>query len=477
MTYDVVIIGAGVVGALTARKLSSYDLKVCVVEKQADVACGASKANSAIVHGGFDPEEGTLKAKLNVLGASMMEKITKELDVHFINNGSLVVAFDSEQDGHIKKLYERGINNGVPGLSVLTGEQARALEPNLSENVTSALRCTSASIVCPYDLTIAAMGNAMDNGADLMLNFDTESIVYENGMFAVSDGKETVYAKYLVNCAGTGACKIAGMLGDNYTLTPKKGEYMLFDRSEGKTVSHTIFQVPSKVGKGILVTPTVDGNLLIGPTSVPSESDDKTTTADGLDFVKQIALKSVGTLNFRKIITSFTGVRASVSESADFVIDYSAKYENAVNTVGIDSPGLSSAPAIAEYVADMLVKHGLSNVKNESFNPLRTSCRHFEKLTDEEKNALIKERPEYGRVICRCETVTEGEILMAMVQNPKATTLDGVKRRTRSGMGRCQGGFCTPFITGLLAEKLGTDEMNVTKFGGKSRLLVGKKKA
>ena len=476
MIYDVAVIGAGVVGGLCARELSKYKLGVVMLEKDSDVAMGASKANSAIVHGGFDPVPGTLKAKLNARGAAMMAELCKTLDVHYKNNGSLVLAFDGEQDEHVKKLYERGVANGIPGMSVISGDEARELEPALSDKVTSALRCTSAGIVCPYDLTIAAVGNAMDNGATLKTDFAVTQIKDCGDHYEISNGKETVSARYVINSAGLYSDKIAEMLGDTYHIVAKKGEYMLFDKSEGGLVSHTIFQTPTKAGKGILVTPTVDGNLLIGPTSDVCEKDDRATTLEGLDKIRAIASKSTAKLNFRKVITSFAGLRSACVESDDFIVEMSKNSPRALELVGIDSPGLSSSPAIAEYAVKLLSDAGLVLDKNPEFNGTRISCRRFENMTAQEKNEVIKKDKRYGHVICRCETITEGEIVAAIKQNPPARSLDAVKRRTRATMGRCQGGFCTPFITGIIARELGVDEVTVTKFGGESKILFGKTK-
>lgn len=476
MLYDVVIIGAGVVGAITARELSKYKMNVCVLEAEEDVAIGASRANSGIVHGGFDPEAGTLKAILNVRGTSLLPSLAKELDVHYRNNGSMVLAFCEEDEEKIKALYERGIKNGVKGLSVITGEKAREIEPNLSENVKAALLCESSGIVCPYGLTIAAIGNAMDNGCDLILGFNVDRIERVGDIYKISSEEKSVEARYIINSAGMGADDIARLLGDSYELVPKKGEYILLDRSEGKLVSHTIFQVPGAFGKGILVTPTADGNLLVGPTSQATEKDDLTTTSDGLEKIKAVAARSTEKINYRKTITSFTGLRASASASNDFIIEKSKNSPHAVNLIGIDSPGLSSAPAIAEYVLEILEKDGLVLEKKDNFNPKRLSATHFSSLSAEEKNKMIEKDPSFGHIICRCETVTEGEILTAIRQNPPARSLDGVKRRTRAGMGRCQGGFCTTFITEILARELGVPETEVKKSGGKSYILMGKTK-
>lgn len=477
MNYDVAVIGAGVTGGLTAADLARYRLGVCIVEAGADVALGATKANSAIVHGGYDPVPGTLKAELNVKGAAMMSDICRRLDVHYKNNGSMVVAFDEEQFEHVKMLYERGKTNGVPEISVITGDEARRLEPALSKNVVGALLCKSSGIVCPYDLTIAAVGNAMDNGTDLFCNFKVASISDDGEFYTLrSEGGDEIKAKYIVNAAGLGSDEVARLYGDDYHLVAKKGEYMLLDKSEGGLVSRTIFQTPTKAGKGILVTPTVDGNLLVGPTSEKTERDDKTTTLEGLDTIKAKASLSVDGINYRAVITSFAGLRSSFEESEDFVLEISKHSPRAVNAIGIDSPGLSSSPAIAEYIVNLLKDAGLGLEENPEYVGTRISCKHFRTLSDEEKNEMIKNDPSYGRVICRCETVTEGEILSAIRQNPKATTTDGIKRRTRAGMGRCQAGFCTPFVTELIAKELGIAENQVTKTGGGSRLLLGKRK-
>ena len=474
MIYDVAIIGGGVVGGLIARELAKYRLNICILEKEDDIAIGATRANSAIVHGGFDPVPGTLKAKLNAEGVGMFRELGRELDVPYKNNGSLVLAFSEEEAPHVQELYERGIANGIEGLSVISGDEARKLEKNLSDSVVCALRCTSSGIVCPYELTIAAIGNAMDNGATLLCDFPVTAIEKNGEGYKVSSGDEHIEARYIVNAAGLYSDAIAAMLGDKYTVVAKKGEYLLFDKTEGKTVSHTIFQVPTKLGKGILVTPTVDGNLMIGPTSEKTEKADHATSAAGLAMVRNTACKSVPKLNFRKVITSFSGLRASCSESEDFIIEYSSSGNHAINTVGIESPGLTSAPAIALYVCDMLKNAGLTMEKRGDFKAERISSRRFSHMSTEEKNEIIKHDPKFGHVVCFCEKITEGEVLDAIRKNPPARNVDAVKRRTRAGMGGCQGGFCAPVITEILARELGIPEEQVTKFGGKSYMLLGK---
>ena len=474
--YDVAIIGAGVIGGMVARELTKYSLSVCLLEKENDVACGASKANSGIVHGGYDPTPGTLKAKLNVSGVEKLFYTAKELHVPIQRNGSLVCAFSEEEDKVIHALYERGIENGVNELTILSGDEARKKEPNLSENVTSALLVSNAGIVCPYELTIAAVGNAMDNGAALRTNYEVTAIVKAEDGFRIcsKDGRQ-ILARYLINCAGGYADKIAGLLDDKFfELIPRAGEYMLLDKSEGRTVSHTIFQVPSAAGKGILVTPTVDGNLLTGPTAMEVVAPENTeTTSEGLDLVATLAKKSVPNLDFRKVITSFSGIRSS-EKGGDFIITASEKVENLIHVAAIDSPGLTSCVAIAEYTVGILKDLGAKLIENPGFHGERENPHFFKQMTEEEKNAYIKTHPEYGKIICRCETVSEGEIRDAIRRNPPAHDVDGVKRRTRSGMGRCQGGFCAPFVTELLAKERNVSMETITKKGKESCMVTGK---
>ncbi len=474
--FDVTIIGAGVVGGMLARELTKYRLNVCLLEKENDVACGASKANSGIVHGGYDPKPDTLKAKLNTVGVEKLFDTAKELNVPFKRNGSLVCAFGEAEDKTVEELYKRGLKNGIPDLKVISGDEARKIEPDLSDKITSALLVNNAGIICPYELTIAAVGNAMDNGAELKTNFCVSKIEKTDGKFTVTaEDKRTVETRYLVNCAGCCSDKIADMAGDGFfKIIPRAGEYMLLDKAEGSRVSHTIFQVPSADGKGILVSPTVDGNLLTGPTAqevlTPENNE---TTLDGLDTVKDLALKSVPSVNFRQVITSFCGVRSS-EKDGDFIIKASEKIDGFVNVAAIDSPGLTCSAAIAEYTVDILKEIGLNLIKNPDFKGNRENPHIFRSMTDTEKNEYIKEHPEYGRIICRCEGVSEGEIRDAVRRNPPAHDVDGIKRRTRSGMGRCQGGFCMPYVMEILAEENGVPFESVTKKGKYSQNVGGK---
>ncbi len=473
MRYQVAIIGAGVVGAMAARELSRYHLSVCLLEKENDVAMGASRANSGIIHGGYDPVPGTLKAKMNTEGIGLLYEAAEALNVHHQNNGSLVCAFGEEEDPAIGKLYQRGQENGIPALKILTGEEARALEPNLSEAVTSALHVPTAGIICPYDLTIAAVGNAMDNGVVLLRNFEVASIA-DGFTITAADGR-TVHCDFLLNCAGGFADRVAWMLGDNsFTIIPRAGEYMLLDKAEGSRVRHTVFQVPSKAGKGILVTPTVDGNLLVGPTAVRVSTPESTeTTPEGLATVARLAAKSVPSVNFRQVITSFSGVRSSESGD-DFIIRPCETAPHCIHVAAIDSPGLTSCVAIARYAVELLQQQGLELVEKENWNGHRENTRAFREMSLEEKDAFIRAHPDYGKIVCRCETVSEGEMRDAIRRNPPAFDIDGVKRRTRSGMGRCQGGFCSPYVMRLIAEEQGMHMEEVTKSGKGSNPLTGK---
>ena len=476
MIYDVLIAGAGVIGGMVARELSKYNLSVCIVEKENDVATGASKANSGIIHGGYDPEPETLKAKMNSEGVSLLYETAKMLNVPHKQNGSMICAFSKEENATIDELYERGIKNGISGMKVISGDEARILEPALSENVTRVLLVPSAGIICPYKLTIAAIGNAMDNGVELLRNFEICEIKNTNGVFTlVSTDNETVEGKYLINCAGCYSDKIAKLAGDgDFEIIPRSGEYLLLDKTQGQTVSHTIFQVPSAEGKGILVTPTADGNLLTGPTaSAVATPESKEITPEGIKTVINLAKKSVPEVQFSQVITSFSGVRSS-EKKGDFIIKASEKVNGLINVAAIDSPGLTSCVSIAKYVTDLLSKTGAVLENKADWNGHREDTEKFNHMSDEEKNEYIKSNPAYGKIVCRCETITEGEIRDAIRKNPPAFDMDGVKRRTRSGMGRCQGGFCSPYVMKLISEEHGIPMEKITKKGKGSEMLSGR---
>lgn len=470
MEYQVAIIGAGVVGAMAARELSRYRLKICLLEAENDVAMGASKANSGIIHAGYDPEPGTLKARFNREGNPLLYEAARELHVPHKNNGAFVCAFSPEENAQLEDLYRRGQENRIPGLSLLTGEEARALEPGLSPMVTGVLLAATSGIICPYELTIAAVGNAMDNGVELYRNFRvTEISRKENGFVLKSRQGEQVQAQWIVNCAGVHAGEIARLAGDPLPeILPRAGEYVLLDKSQGTLVSRTIFQVPTKAGKGILVTPTVDGNLLVGPTAQPVPSGDCTgTTRQGLETVKTLGRKSVPGVDYRQVIAAFAGIRAS-TPGKDFLLGPSQTVPGLFHAAAIDSPGLSCCVALGRYIAENLP---LPKEENPHFNPIRENPHFFRELSLSEKDAYIRQHPEYGKIVCRCEQVSLGEIRAACAVNPRPLDMDGIKRRTRAMMGRCQGGFCTPTILTTLAESLGIPAEEVTKAGGDSRLL------
>lgn len=474
--FDVTVIGGGVVGGLILRELSKYDLKVCLLEKREDVAMGQSKANSGIVHAGFDAPVGSLKAKFNVLGNKMMAGVCADLGVECKNNGSLVVAFSEEELKTLFELKERGEKNGVEGLTVIDRAQLVKMEKNISDDAVGALYAPTGGIVCPYKLTIASIGNAMDNGAELFTEFEVLSVKVEDGGYTLisADGRE-VKSKIVINCAGIGSEKIANLFGDySFKVGGRKGEYILLDKESRGFVKHTLFFTPTAKGKGILVSPTVDENVILGPTAELVDDGNTETTAEGLNEVQQKAMKMCKGVPFFNTITSFAGTRA-YCDRHDFIIEHSA-IKGLINCAGIESPGLTASPAIAEYVVGTLVKELIELKKKDSFNGKRKADDFFNKMSVEEKNALIKENKAYGRIICRCEQITEGEIVRAIKTNPKATTIDAVKRRTRSGMGRCQGGFCQPQVAEIIARELSLPLEKVTKSGKGSYLLVGRSK-
>lgn len=471
--YDVLIIGAGVTGCAIARELSHTGLKIALSDACDDVAMGASRANSAIVHAGYDCVPGTLMAKLNVRGNEMFDDMCESLNVPLLRVGSFVIAFGEEDEKELNNLLERGRANGVPGLEIISGERAREMEPKLSDDVTAALWAPTAGITCPYELTIAMSENARANGADILLRKRAVAIDYANDEFTVKfeDGT-SVSAKYVVNAAGVYADEVARLIGDDsFTISPRKGEYMLLDK-QALCVGTVIFQTPSKLGKGVLVSPTVDGNIFAGPTAQDKvEKNDTQTTPEGLAELKKFSLKSVPTLNLRQVITSFAGVRAQPS-TGDFIIRPSDKNARFIHAAGICSPGLSSAPAIAEYVRGLIKEAGADTTERADAVYVREHAKPFRQMDADERAEAYKRNPLYGRIICRCETVTEAEIVDAIHRG--ATTVDGVKRRTRAGMGRCQGGFCAPRVMEILSRELGVPTESLTKFGGKSYMVAGK---
>lgn len=475
--YDVAIIGAGVIGASIFRELTKYDLKVVVLEKENDVSMGTSKANSAIVHAGYDPKVGTLMAKYNVKGNEMFEELCKELSVPFKRNGSLVLAFSEEEMDHINELYENGNKIGVKGLEVLNREQILEMEPNINDNVVGALHAPTGGIVGPYEYTIALMENGVANGGKLELRTKVKKIEKVNDIFKITseDGK-VIEAKYVINAAGVHADEIHNLIAkESFKIIPRKGEYFVMDKTQGELVNHTLFQAPTKLGKGILVTPTVHGNLLVGPDAEDIEDkDDTKTKGDRLDYIRNTSTKTTNKVNFRESIRNFAGLRAT-PDRGDFIVEEASDVKNFIDVAGIKSPGLSSAPAIAEGVVDILENCGLDLKENKDFNGKREEI-VFMELSPEEKAEIIKKDPRYGKIICRCESITEGEIVEAIKRCFGTITLDGVKRRCRPGMGRCQGGFCGPKVQEIIARELGIKMEDIHQEKDGSYILVGKTK-
>lgn len=474
--YDVIIIGAGVSGAASARELSRYQVKACVLEKEEDVCCGTSKANSAIVHAGYDAANGSLMAKLNVQGNKMMAQLAKELDFEFIQNGSLVVCTEEENRPGLEALLERGIKNGVEGLRIIERDELAEMEPNISDEAVAALYAPTGGIVCPFNLNIALAENACTNGVEFKFNTQVEKIEKIEGGFRLTTNQGDYEAKCVVNAAGVYADQIHNMVSERkISIVPRRGDYCLLDKTAGQHVKRTIFALPGKFGKGILVSPTVHGNLIVGPTAIDIEDKEGTnTTRAGLDEVTTKCAKTVKNVPLRQVITSFAGLRAHEA-GHEFIIEELPEAPGFVDCAGIESPGLTSSPAIGCMVAD-IVKGILDLKENPDFVGTRKGVLRPDTLTMEERNALIKEQPAYGNIICRCEMVTEGEILDAIHRPLGAKSLDGVKRRTRAGMGRCQAGFCSPRTMEILSRELSMDMREITKSGGESKIVVGTNK-
>ena len=474
--YDVIIIGAGVSGSASARELSRYKLNVCVLEREEDVCCGTSKANSGIVHAGFDAANGSLMAKLNVRGNQMMEQLSKDLDFAFKKNGSLVVCLSEDDMPKLQELYDRGVANGVKKLSILNRSQLKELEPNISDEAYAALYAPTAGIVCPFNLNIALAESACINGVEFKFNTEVQDLKKAGDIWEVHTSQGVFRTKCVVNAAGVYADKFHNMVSeDKIHITPRRGDYCLLDKTAGDHVSHTIFSLPGKFGKGILVSPTVHGNLLIGPTALDIEDKEGTnTTREGLDEVIGKAGMNVKDIPMRKVITSFAGLRAH-EDAHEFIIRELPGAEGFIDCAGIESPGLTSCPAIGEMVSG-IIRDKLNPEENPDFIATRKGVLAPETLSKEERIALIKENPAYGNIICRCEMITEGEILDAIHRPLGAKSLDGVKRRTRAGMGRCQSGFCSPRTMEILAKELNMDMFDITKSGGNSNIIVGMNK-
>lgn len=475
--YDVAIIGAGVIGTFIARELSRYELKTIILEKDNDIANSTTKANSGIIHSGYDAKIGTNMGKFNSLGNPMFDKICEELDVPFKRIGSLVIGFNDDEMKTIKDLYDNGVALGIPGIEIIDRKKVREMEPNLSDEVIGALYAPTAGIICPWELTIALAENAIDNGTELLLNSEVIDIRKINEGYTIFTKDKDIKTKYVINCAGVYADKINNMISKQLLkIKPRRGQYYLLDKSAGSLVNSVIFQCPTKLGKGVLITPTVHGNLLVGPDSeVIKDKEGTETTLDRMNFVKKSALKACEKIPFNQVITSFSGLRAEGSKG-DFIVEEAKDLKGFINVAGIKSPGLSASSAIAEHVTEIIKEIKEDLKEKPDYNPKRKNVIRFDELSDDEKKQIIKKDHRYGRIICRCENITEGEIVDIINRNAGATTLDGVKRRARPGMGRCQGGFCGPRVMEILARELGKEISEIVKDSKDSYIITGETK-
>lgn len=461
--YDFIVIGAGVIGATVCRELSKYNFKILLLEKENDVSCGASKANSGIIHGGYDAKHGTLKSKLVRYGNRSYGALEKELNFGYKEFGSLVLAYSKEEEDILYKLYKNGILNGVTDLKIINREEVISMEPYINKKVSKALYCPSAGIASPYEFTIALCENAVENGLELQLNAKVVYIDKNNDRFVVKTNNGEYFSKYVINCGGVYSDKIAAMVkADNFKLVPRKGEYVLLNKNQGHLVNHVLFQVPRAEGKGILVTRTYHGNLMLGPNA--QEIEDRIDTSTNSKILKNIvenARRSVPDFNIAMTITSFSGIRAT-SDRKDFIIEESP-IKGFINVAGIDSPGLTSSPAIGKYVINIIKNMGVPFVLKKSFNPYRKP------VITKRKNIHIDDNKE--NIICRCEGVTESQIIDAINRGIPINSTDGIKRRTRAGMGPCQGSYCESRVIKIIARERNIPESEVTRRGIGSSIL------
>lgn len=458
---DIIVIGAGVVGCSIARELSKYNLDVLVVEKNSDVSEGISKGNSGIVHAGYNEKIGTLKAKLNIEGNKIFDDLSRDLQFPFKRNGAFILAFSDEDMNILESLKENGEKLGVEGLEILTREEALNIEPNLNKEIVGVLNVKTSGIVSPYEMTIALAENAAENGVEFKLNSKVTNIEkISEGYKVTLNNKELVSGKLIINASGLEGAFLNNLVSmSKREINPVKGEYCLFDKVAGAMINKTLFQVPNKLSKGVLVTPTAEGNLLVGPNAVEGKTLE--TSREGIDEILDKSKKSLEELPVARILNTFSGIRPKTKEG-DFIIEEVEDAKNFINVIGIDSPGLTAAPAIGVYVVNM-IKERLDLVEKKNFKKTREKIVRFAELSLEEKNRLIKEKPAYGHMVCKCEFVTEGEIVEAIHRPIKALTVDAIKRRTRASMGGCQGVGCTLPISKILSRELGIDISDINK--------------
>ena len=458
--HDVLIIGAGVIGTLIARELSKYQLDIVILDKNNDAGDATSSANSGIVHSGYDPEPNSLKAKFNVLGNTKYPKLVEELDVPFMQCGSLTLALEDEQIPILEELLVRSRNNGVP-TKFLTKEEVLKMEPNVNPEVKGALFAPTAGIVDPFNLVVHAMENAIDNGVTFLRSQEVTNITKENGVYVVKTNKETLLSNIVINAAGVKSDLIAKMVEDiDWSITPRKGEYYLLDHYAEGLVNHTIFPLPSKKGKGTLVSLTTSGNYIVGPSSEYADADDVSTDSPTLNNVRKAATLMVPSIPFKETIRVFAGERATCTRG-DFIVEYAKSDKHFINVAGIESPGLASSPAIAEYVVETLIRPVITLKSNPKYNPCVKKYHRMYYLSQEEKLEAIKNDPDYGVMICNCEHISLGEIKDALSRSCPPVSIKGVKRRTRAGYGKCQGGFCQPKVLMLLAKHYGVSPTEI----------------
>lgn len=479
MMYDVVIIGAGVTGCCIARELSRYEIKACVLEKGDDVASGTSKGNSGVIHSGFDAKPGSAMAKFNVEGNKLMWERAEELDFPVKKNGALVVCTVESERGKLDELLEQAKKNGVPGVVILERDEVLKMEPNLTDKTVAALYAPTGGVICPFNLAIAMAENANVNNIEF--KFETEALDIKKTKigYIIQTNKGSIETKSIVNAAGVYADKFHNMVSEKKIhITARKGEYLLFDKTLGDVFKTSVFPLPGKMGKGILTAPTIHGNLYVGPSSNDVEDKESVNTTQEVleDLVEKIKTNHLCkvSLSMNRVITSFSGLRAH-EDNHDFIVEEVADAEYFFDAAGIESPGLTSSPAIGVKLAKLIAKR-MNLEEKKDFISRRKGVIKFEKLSNEEKIKLIRKQPEYGNIVCRCEMITEGEIIDAIHRPLGAKSLDSIKRRTRAGMGRCQAGFCTPKTMGILARELGIDMTEVTKKGGQSHLVIGHNK-
>ena len=475
--YDIIVIGGGVTGTCIARELSKYQVNMCLIEKGDDVASGTSKANSGVIHSGFDAKPGTLMAKLNVRGNELLYKLAPQLDFPVKQNGALVVCTDPAQRGDLDRLLDQAHKNGVPGVRIIEREEVLAMEPNLTPNTVAALYAPTGGVICPFNLAIAMGENAAVNGCEFKFETKVEKIIRKDGYYEVVTNKGTFETTAVVNAAGVYADEMHNMVSEKkMKIIARKGEYLLLDKEMGDYFKASVFPLPGPMGKGVLTAPTIHGNFYVGPSATDVEDKEGVNTTqeiiDDLIYKAQHSHLTKDVLPMNKVITSFAGLRAH-EENHEFIVQEVEDSPGFFDAAGIESPGLTSSPAIAEMLVG-IIQDKYQFAEKENFIATRKGVTHMADLSLEEKNELIKKDPRYGTIVCRCEMVTEGEIVDAINRPIGATSMDGVKRRTRAGMGRCQAGFCTPRTMEILSRELGIPMTAVSKKGKGSELLVGK---